>query len=464
MKKYSFLVITGLWWLASACEPQIDAPAPSSGELDLSRYVAVGNSLTAGYANSGLYREGQLVSYPNLLAQQFAQVGGGTFEQPLFDEAQRNGSGYLTLTGFASTGAPLLTPVAEERAIIGIAKNGVSPLLMPYQAQSGTTVQNLGVPGLRVDKVTATNYGADVGQPSTDFNPFFERLGPGSASYTTYVGRSAPSFCTVWLGNNDVLGYASSGGVGASITPVGTFRSNLQGVLDALMQQDSVRGAIANLPSVTAAPYFTTYAYNLLTLTAEQAQQAQQGYADYNAGVRQYNASVPAERALDTIAFQAGPNPLVIFDASIPAQLGQRRQIKPGELVLLTLPTDSLAAGWGTAKPVPNQYILTRPELEAVRVATDQFNAIISELATDYNLALVNMNQLLNQVRTGLSFDGVTVNAGFISGGVFSLDGVHLTPRGNALTANQFIRAINEKYGTAIPLVNAVDYEGVRLP
>ena len=68
----------------------------SAGAVDFTTYVAVGNSLTAGFSDGGLYLEGQQNSYPNLLAQQFKFVGGGDFAQPLFQQGQENGSGYLS--------------------------------------------------------------------------------------------------------------------------------------------------------------------------------------------------------------------------------------------------------------------------------------------------------------------------------------------------------------------------------
>ncbi|MCK5468218.1 MAG: hypothetical protein KAI99_06915, partial [Cyclobacteriaceae bacterium] len=53
-----------------ACKPEIEVPAPSTGGADFSNYIAVGNSLTAGYGDNGLYADGQMQSYPNLIAQQ----------------------------------------------------------------------------------------------------------------------------------------------------------------------------------------------------------------------------------------------------------------------------------------------------------------------------------------------------------------------------------------------------------
>lgn len=63
-----------------ACDDGAPSGPDESG-FDLSRYVAIGNSLTAGYMNGALGLEGQSCSYPRLLTGQ-AGVGGG-FTQPL---------------------------------------------------------------------------------------------------------------------------------------------------------------------------------------------------------------------------------------------------------------------------------------------------------------------------------------------------------------------------------------------
>ena len=77
----------------AACKTEINTPKPSRGTADFSRYISVGNSLTAGYADGGLYRDGQLNSYPSIIAAQMQKVGGGAFTQPLFTPEQSNGSG-----------------------------------------------------------------------------------------------------------------------------------------------------------------------------------------------------------------------------------------------------------------------------------------------------------------------------------------------------------------------------------
>lgn len=48
----------------------------TAGSANFAKYVSLGNSLTAGYADGALFKQGQTDSYTNILAQQFALVGG----------------------------------------------------------------------------------------------------------------------------------------------------------------------------------------------------------------------------------------------------------------------------------------------------------------------------------------------------------------------------------------------------
>jgi hypothetical protein len=142
------------------------------------------------------------------------------------------------------------------------------------------------------------------------------------------------------------------------------------------------------------------------------------------------------------------------------------RQIEADELVLLSIPQDSLKCGfWGSQKPVPGEFILTSDEKSAIESAVEAYNQVIANAAQNHDLALVDMNKVLKQgSTTGIKMDGVLFTTDFVTGNAFSTDGVHLTPQGNALTANTFIDAINKKYNASIPKVNVADFEAVRLP
>jgi len=64
------------------------------------KYVAIGGKLAAGYRDGGLYRQGQLTAYPNLMIAN--QMGIADFQTPLFAPAQGNGTGYLAPKAGAS--------------------------------------------------------------------------------------------------------------------------------------------------------------------------------------------------------------------------------------------------------------------------------------------------------------------------------------------------------------------------
>src|SRR5690554_4337493 len=90
MKRYQSLILAAFAFSFVACEPEFENEVSneiySSGDADFTAYVAVGNSLTAGYMDGTVYRSGQQYSFPNLLSKQFALVGGGAFTQPSFGD------------------------------------------------------------------------------------------------------------------------------------------------------------------------------------------------------------------------------------------------------------------------------------------------------------------------------------------------------------------------------------------
>jgi hypothetical protein len=103
-------------------------------------------------------------------------------------------------------------------------------------------------------------------------------------------------------------------------------------------------------------------------------------------------------------------------------------------------------------------------ESARARAAVESYNRIIKDLASAYNFGFVDANAFMKGITAGAYFDAISMNAAFLSGGAFSLDGVHLTPRGNALAANEFIKALNARYGSRIPVLNPGLYKGVILP
>jgi len=422
----------------AACKPNLNSSKPSAGSLDLSVYVAVGNSLTAGYADNSLYREGQLNSYPKRLSEQFALVGGGSFVQPLLpSSAAYPTPQYVLALTTGCTGTTSLGPVPSSDT--NGAGNG-------NNIASQGPFNNVGVPGIRAVDFLFAGYGI--------LNPYAGRFyaNPSTQTPLDEALRLKATFYSVWLGSNDVLGYATSGGAGSvapavpftnDISPLPLFQYEYDSVIGALFK-NGAKGVLMNIPDVTAIPFFTTIPHNALTLTATQA------------------AALNAAYAGTGITFKAGANNFIIQDAASPIGL---RMMKDDELVLLTTPQDSLTCGgWGSLKPIPADYILDETEISNVKTYTESYNQVILTAATKYNLAYVDMNSYLKTLATGIIFNGVNYNAQYVNGGAFSLDGVHLTPRGYALVANKILSVINQHYNANIPLTDVNKYGGIRFP
>ena len=71
LKYLSKWVFAALILLTASCKEEEPVEiVPSSGSANFSRYIAIGNSLTAGFADGGLYLSGQINSFPNILAGQ----------------------------------------------------------------------------------------------------------------------------------------------------------------------------------------------------------------------------------------------------------------------------------------------------------------------------------------------------------------------------------------------------------
>jgi hypothetical protein len=76
----------------------------------------------------------------------------------------------------------------------------------------------------------------------------------------------------------------------------------------------------------------------------------------------------------------------------------------------------------------------------------------------------MDANGLLKQFATPQVINGATISSAFITGNLFSLDGIHLTPMGYAIAANAFIKAINQTYGSSISVVDIAKFRGVKFP
>jgi lysophospholipase L1-like esterase len=505
IKIFALLVAVGL----VSCDPEFeqaieDGGFYDSGSADFSSYVAVGNSLTAGYADGALYITGQENSYPNIMAEQFLLVDGGDFTQPYMDDnlgglllsGTQITDNRLVLAADPMTGEPLGPVILDGTPTTDIATSASGPF------------NNMGVPGAKSFHLNADGYGNAAGVPSGAANPYYARF--ATSDNANVIGDATsmnPSFFSLWIGNNDILSYATSGGAGvdqtgnfdpttygpADITDPNVFAAAYSAQVDALMASAS-GGVLINLADVTSIPYFTTVPAQSIPLDAATAAQVNAQFAQYNDVILptlvQFGIITAEEAAAREVHFMAGVNFPIITDddltdvsmvlqgppANLPKELanllGQLRQANADDLVVLPAssvlgtqadPSNPLAI-FGVSVPLVDSLVLTAVEQGRVSAAAAAYNATIAALASANDLGLVDARSALAEVAaTGVGYNGGLLTSTYVTGGAFSLDGVHPTPRGYAFTANLIISKINQTYGATIPTVDIGNYATITL-
>ena len=511
IKNFKWLLLVSLAFVACSKSDDTTVVANSSdglpltaGSANFSNYVSLGNSLTSGYSDGALFIEGQKGSYPAILAQQFAQVGGGAFTIPFMND----NVGGLLLAG---------TPIQSPRMFF----NGTGPATVAGTPSTDVInhltgpFNNMGVPGAKSFHLIAPGYGNIAGVATGQANPYYVRF--ASSANSTVLGDAMaqnPTFFSLWIGNNDVLAYATSGGTGTNqtgnmnpatyggndITDPNVFAS-VYNTLVTQLTSNGAKGVVANIPYVTSVPFFTTVPTNPIPgLPAASAGQLNALFGGINAALATYNMP---PRFVTLVADDNNPattesNPLLIKDkdlldisSQITAALmappynypsatagfigsiyGQARHASNAaasrDYILLTSQTvigttnTSAPAPFntvGVSYPMADSTVLTASETAQVITATDAFNATIQSLAASKGLAFVDANTFLSQVANGgITANGFTMTSTYVTGNAFSLDGVHPSPRGYALIANKFMEAINKTYGSNLKGVDLGNY------
>ena len=444
--------------------------ALNANGLDFSTYISVGASFTAGYTDGAMFIAAQENSFPNILAGKF----GTEFNQPLMND---------NIGGLVYGG----TAVQPPRFYF----NGAGPARLPALPTTELTTvlngpfHNFGAPGAKSFHLGVPGYG--------QLNPYFGRMAssPGASVMGDALATSPTFFTLSEIGGNDVLGYALSGGSGVDrspntaenlnpanyggndITNPNVFASVFSGMVTALTA-NGAKGVVANVPYITDLANFITVPHNPVPLDAGTASYVSGAYAAYNGGIQQafaYLVAVSpmtqemadAEIAKRTISFAAGQNAVVIMDedltdlTAINPGLISMRQATADDLLLLASSTiigtladpNNPGSINGVAVPLGDQWVLTPEEQLAIRTATDAYNTTIAAVAaSNPNVALVDFKGVLTEASSGIQFDGYTMTTNLVTGGLVSLDGVHLTARGYALMANKILAAMDVEFGS----------------
>ncbi len=436
MKRQTKIILSLLIFASLvSCKPKYEAPETSKGEIDPTRFVMIGGGHVAGYMNDGLTYDGQINSLANILAGQLKLVGGGDFNQPFVNQ---NSVG-VSLSGLASMKLGYKTDCEGVSSLspVRLASSGDINIWNEQLYNSTLPFGNFGIPDFKLANINSSSW--------TSSNPFYARM--ASSTNTTVkndILASNPSFFSIFLGVDEVLEYAKSGGTINNLPSSIDFENQYADLVSSLVQTGS-KGALATIPDVTKMPYFTTIPWNGLTLDEANTETLNSFYNPIG------------------FSFHVGSNPFMVIDST--ANAFSVRQMLTGEKLLLSLPLDSVKCNqMGVLFPIREEFYLNLNEINYLNSKISSYNNSIRSIAAQYNLAVLDAEKFISSLNDGFVYNGVNMSAKFVSGGAYSLDGIYFNAKGNALFANEFLKAINKKYNAHIPLVDAGKYHATFFP
>jgi lysophospholipase L1-like esterase len=417
-------------------DERLTLPTPANGAI-FSRYIALGNSITAGLQSGGIVDTLQQRSYAVFLAE---RAGVTNFGIPLVAQP-----GCGPLVPFTAPLTPSAPTTTCARSAAGAQVN---------------LVQNVAVPGARLIDLLRFPPG-QLGQVNTVL------VGP--RTQVRAMKEAQPTFVSVWVGNNDALEATVGGLLGAtrtradsSLTPLATFQTQLNQLVDSIKAAGpqgvllvGVVDAIQGAPIIQPGAYFF--------LSRDPATGRFQGK--------------PVNNNCSPVNALGQPNPLsrnyVSFQAVSAASVTE---------------IDCSGTHVGT-DGIRGEFVLDVNEQAVVAQRVRDFNTAIEAAATANGWVYVNPNPVLASFLTardaqgraqrirkcqGLLSDpppttiaaltaavattcpvpasGSTLNfaAPNFFGSLMSFDGVHPSTEAHRILAGRFAAAINAKYGTTL--------------
>jgi len=409
----------------AACEQNRDVlmapPAPTPANAIFASYVALGNSITAGFQSNGINDSTQKQSYAVLLAKSM----NTPFRYPSL--AMPGCSAPIANT---QTGALVTTGVPAGTAALPCYGR-------TFATDTGEILNNVAVPGARVLDPTST---ATVA--SNTLTQLFLKGG----TQVSQALRAHPTFASIWIGNNDVLTAGLSGivkptpGLGAGIiSDSATFATNYNLMLSQLIAgAPGLKGILIGVAKVQNLPSLSSGA--LIASTSAT------GTAIRN-GINQ-----AAGTTVTVMPNCVGSASLI----NVPLLIGAIRKYVANPATAGAHPP-VISCDVNTSAPYPypvgDIYVLDAGEQATLNGAIDGYNSYISAKANTIGFAYYDPNILFAAKRADGTIPAfpnlASTNATF--GTLISLDGIHPTAAAHLLIANGLITAINAKYATTLP-------------
>jgi hypothetical protein len=362
----------------------------------------------------GVWAQGKVVSFRNLVTVGDSYMAG--FLNGSLNEKGQNKS----VAAFVArqVGTYHFLPLISEPGVpveLELIDPGPPAVVQPKAGSTGTRVlplvgpQNLAVPGqsvgaalsVRPDLPLDSLEDLILGLPAL----VIPQLGIPPLTQIESAFALQPTFTLFWLGSYDVIPAILEADPGV-VTPVEQFTQAFQTAVGTVLATQS-EVVVGNIPDWTIVPYLTS---------AE-------------------SVAALAGAPLEVIGPLLGIGP---GDKVTPFAVPLVQQILAGEI----------------PGPLPEQVVLTSSESDQIRQSVTAMNQVIEGVAQSLGVTVVDLYEPLGKVhQEGLDIGGQSLSTAFL-GGIFSLDGIHLTYTGSAFMANQFLEAIASHFGIPLELVD----------
>lgn len=388
-------LLLGATAIVFACTSNVDVLGPGLVNPLFNNYVAIGNSITAGFQSDGINDSTQRASFAALIARQMrTRYAFASLRMPGCTPPLNN---FQTQTRVTPAGAPAST----------------SSTCALRDSNSVTTVlNNVAVPGAKSADPTAS-----VG-PSQNI---LTQLILGGETQIQKALEAQPTFATVWIGNNDILSFAITGQL-AGATSQANFVLNYSTMIAQL---------IAGAPNVKGVLIGVVQAANAPILFTAQALQNPAFVAGLSAG---------AGKPLTVDPVTCTPTSTALIGLPI------LTQIKANVLPPI------IACAKTATPPIGDIFVLDPAEQVQSKAIVDGYNTYIKAKADSIGFGYYDPNVTLARLATTDQVLATHVpnlaSATATFGQWVSLDGVHPTSATHVQIANDLMAIINTKFGT----------------
>lgn len=385
--------------------------------------MALGGGVAAGYRDGGLFREGQITSYPNLVAR---QMGLTNFKQPLFERESGNGTGRLVIDKASND-----LRWKEVTNNLAYEERETFPKFKPY---SGPPINNFSVPGLHpifyngglgefVENAVSYYKANPLPDEKTNANYLWDKYDISASLASRFMPSSAG---TGWDRINGLMPDLGIIDVGMDIYLMTHIRGGGLGLYDGqrwptweLQMLDRTKNTgmkyvYTTIPDVLDFPYFKIY--------------------NYKEAVRR--------------------------TGSVPKILKEGRkfveEVMPEDILLPTANVVNYIDGKFEG-PLTDADVIRTEEMGRPEYYNQMY---IQKWVKDYKHPLVDFYSIYKKVLAGqyVSEDGFRIDPSFPNGNFFSSDGIYPSAIGQAVLANEVIKVFNAAYGMQIPLIKIGDY------